>query len=87
MRQGRLLCNRKLRSYYINPPGDAHDFCKERSALCAAKIGAGNVIIKIIMTFPIVYNTTFSGKKPNNFGKLCHVFGRLIRRCFFRSKP
>ena len=21
MRQGRLLCNRKLRSYYINPPG------------------------------------------------------------------
>ena len=40
-------------SFAINPPGDAHDFCKEISALCAAKIGAGNVIIKIIMTFPI----------------------------------
>ena len=29
---------------FINPPGDAHDFGKERSVLCAAKIGAGNVI-------------------------------------------
>ena len=29
---------------FINPPGDAHDFGKERSVLCAAKIGAENVI-------------------------------------------
>ena len=40
-------------SFTIDPPGDAHDFYKERSALRATKIGAGNVIIKIIMTFPI----------------------------------
>ncbi len=32
--------------FSIKLPGDAHDFCKKRSAFCTAKIGAGEGMIK-----------------------------------------
>lgn len=34
----------------------AHDFCKEDSAFTRSKIGAGNIIIKELMMFPIRSN-------------------------------
>ena len=60
----KVYVNINLRQIYlpftINSLGDAHDFCKERSALCAAKNGAGNIIVKIIVTFLIAKNPAAS---------------------------
>ena len=56
----------------------------EISALCAAKIGAGNVIIKIIMTFPINIQDT---QIPHIRGKWSWIKTERVQEPEEKKKP